>query len=289
MRKLFVFISLVLALNCNAQIIETRSSCDSNSDGKVSIEDVTNTINKVMGAIAEEREVVDAAGLNSLLLSLDNRLAAIEKEIGIMPGSAKYEDFENDGKVYKLGISGAIDLGLSVKWAAFNVDATGPAEEGGYYAWGETETKSVYNWSTYPDLIDENTLSFNKYASDKKTVLDPEDDVAHVKWRGAWRMPTWEELYELYTKLTWTLIQYKDKRGYLVAGNNGNAIFIPYAGSYSDGNLILPAMSFHYWSSTLDTSKQYSCNAKSLDLGLSIFTDAAGRRFYGQSIRPVCE
>jgi hypothetical protein len=43
----------------------------------------------------------------------------------------------------------AVDLGLSVKWASFNVGATSPEEYGGYYAWGETEEKENYDWSTY--------------------------------------------------------------------------------------------------------------------------------------------
>ena len=43
----------------------------------------------------------------------------------------------------------AVDLGLSVKWATCNVGASSPEEYGGYYAWGETEEKSYYDWSTY--------------------------------------------------------------------------------------------------------------------------------------------
>ena len=44
-----------------------------------------------------------------------------------------------------------IDLGLpsGTKWACCNVDATKPEEYGGYYAWGETETKDSYEWETY--------------------------------------------------------------------------------------------------------------------------------------------
>ena len=42
-----------------------------------------------------------------------------------------------------------VDLGLSVKWATCNVGATRPEEYGGYYAWGETEEKDNYDWSTY--------------------------------------------------------------------------------------------------------------------------------------------
>ena len=32
-----------------------------------------------------------------------------------------------------------VDLGLSVKWAAWNVGATKPEEYGLYFAWGETQ------------------------------------------------------------------------------------------------------------------------------------------------------
>ena len=39
---------------------------------------------------------------------------------------------------------GYVDLGLSVKWATKNVGASSPSDYGGYYAWGETETKSSY-------------------------------------------------------------------------------------------------------------------------------------------------
>ncbi len=35
-------------------------------------------------------------------------------------------------------IATAIDLGLSVKWAEWNLGATAPEEYGAYYAWGET-------------------------------------------------------------------------------------------------------------------------------------------------------
>lgn len=38
---------------------------------------------------------------------------------------------------------------LSVKWATCNVGASKPEEYGDYYAWGETETKTVYSWETY--------------------------------------------------------------------------------------------------------------------------------------------
>ncbi len=44
-----------------------------------------------------------------------------------------------------------VDLGLpsGTKWATCNVGASSPEDYGDYYAWGETETKSSYNWSMY--------------------------------------------------------------------------------------------------------------------------------------------
>ena len=44
---------------------------------------------------------------------------------------------------------GYVDLGLSVKWATCNVGANNPEDYGDYFAWGETEPKDVYDWSTY--------------------------------------------------------------------------------------------------------------------------------------------
>ena len=43
----------------------------------------------------------------------------------------------------------AVDMGLSVKWANINLGATAIEGYGDYYAWGETETKTNYSWSTY--------------------------------------------------------------------------------------------------------------------------------------------
>ena len=48
------------------------------------------------------------------------------------------------GKTFK-----AVDLGLSVKWATFNLGATKPQASGDFFSWGETEPKSNYSWSTY--------------------------------------------------------------------------------------------------------------------------------------------
>ena len=99
-------------------------------------------------------------------------------------------------------VTGAVDLGLSVKWASFNVGATAPEEYGDYFAWGETESKTDYSWSSYKwcngdyNKLTKYCLGDQSYywngegTPDGKTVLDPEDDPAITNWGGTWRTPT---------------------------------------------------------------------------------------------------
>lgn len=89
-----------------------------------------------------------------------------------------------------------VDLGLSVKWATCNVGADSPEKYGCYFAWGEFNNKDDYDWTTYPHsygtsstltkYCNKPSSGYNGY-TDSKTVLDPEDDMAHANWGGDWR------------------------------------------------------------------------------------------------------
>ena len=152
--------------------------------------------------------------------------------------------FENVPSDMVGGNSEYVDLGLSVKWASRNVDAAGPEEMGGLYFWGETETKDVFESSTYK------FRDGHKYNdTDGKTVLDPEDDVAHVKWGGSWRMPTADEIDELIHNCTWSWASVKGEIGFLVTSNKpgytDRSIFLPYAFFGSSGDL-------SYWAGSTD-------------------------------------
>ena len=189
-----------------------------------------------------------------------------------------------------------VDLGLpsGIKWATFNVGATKPEEYGGYYAWGETEEKKTPDWITYK-WCNGSATSMTKYCIsssygtvDNKTVLDPEDDVAHVKWGGNWRMPTLDEQKELLNNCTWTWTTQNGVNGYRVTSKtNGNSIFLPAAG-YRDCTGLNDRGSYaYYWSSSLFSSySNYACN-------LYFYSDNRDwdsyNRYYGQSVRPVCD
>ena len=190
--------------------------------------------------------------------------------------------------------SRAVDLGLSVKWASYNVGATKPEEYGGYYAWGETEEKSDYSWDTYK-YCNGTYYSMTKYCTnidygtvDNKTTLEPTDDVATVKWGGTWRMPTKAEQDELRNSCTWTWTTLNGVNGYRVTGPNGNSIFLPAAG-YRYGTEVNDQGSIgYYWSSSLSSS--YCRSAYYLYFSSSYFGwYNYFNRYFGQTVRPVCE
>ena len=188
-----------------------------------------------------------------------------------------------------------VDLGLpsGLKWATCNVGASSPEEYGGYYAWGETEEKDDYSWSTYKwcNGTDDSMTKYCTKASygtvDNKILLDPEDDVAHVKWGGSWRMPTKAEQDELRNNCTWTWTTLNGVNGYEVTGPNGNSIFLPAAGCRYGTDVGSRGESGGYWSSSL--SSIYSYYAYNLHFVDSYYYWSHHPRYYGQSVRPVSE
>lgn len=160
-----------------------------------------------------------------------------------------------------------IDLGLpsGTKWATCNVGAEKAEDYGEYFAWGETRGyKSCigpgycYKWYKY--IYSEITVT--KYCNlslwgyvDNKTILDLEDDAAHVNWGGSWRMPTRAEQDELRYNCTWTWTTQNGVNGYKVTSkSNGNSIFLPAAGYY-DHSFHEGGSSGQYWASSLTESK----------------------------------
>ena len=184
-----------------------------------------------------------------------------------------------------------VDLGLSVKWASCNVGATAPEEYGGYYAWGETEEKSDYSWSTYkycngiPTSITKYCTSSTYGIVDNKTTLEPADDVATVKWGSNWRIPTKAEIDELRNNCTWQWTTLNGVDGYRVTGPNGNSIFLPAAGRLGSEVNYRGSMGF-YRSSSLDSS--YSYETYYLFFYSIHYGGGNSDRNCGHTVRPVC-
>ena len=118
-----------------------------------------------------------------------------------------------------------VDLGLpsGLLWAKKNIGAETEEDGGLYFQRGDTqgytaeqvgfeEGQKYFDWSDYKFSIDGSSRDFSKYNdSDSKTVLDPEDDAAHVNMGDNWRMPTLEECKELFINTDVYLVQTDDK------------------------------------------------------------------------------
>lgn len=157
-----------------------------------------------------------------------------------------------------------IDLGLpsGLLWAECNVGANTPEGYGDYFAWGETTTKTVFDWSTYAyctvhsngdldSLTKYNTLP--TYGTvDNLTVLETVDDAATVNMGTGARTPTkaeWEELIDNTTSV-WTT--QNGVSGYRFEGENGNSIFLPAAGYHKDSDPYFVGEYGYYTSATLN-------------------------------------
>ena len=179
-----------------------------------------------------------------------------------------------------------IDLGLSVMWATANLGESLPEKSGDYYAWGETKTKADYSWSTY---LHGNSKDLSKYNSnaangnvDNKIMLDKMDDAANVVWGGEWRMPTSNEMDELYKHCDWV----REGQGYRVTSKiNGQSIFLAMGGCMTGTTIFKPGEQAYYW--TKDCLKDESTMAYVLYLNDQGYKYYTCPRYYGCFIRPV--
>lgn len=129
----------------------------------------------------------------------------------------------------------AIDLGLSVMWASQNVGASSVEDKGTLIQWGYTKEKSFEN-----DINDD-----MEYPED---ICESEYDFARSEWGNNWRMPTKNEIRELYNCCEKEFISINGKFGLKFTGPNGNSIFLPathdeYGYEYKE-----EATTGYYWS-----------------------------------------
>jgi len=112
-----------------------------------------------------------------------------------------------------------VDLGLSVKWAKYNIGAQKETDLGGLFGFGDNVG---YNTSIEP----------SEYAS--ADIYKTTTDLAYLTYNGKAMLPTADEYEELFRCCTTEWISdYNGSgvAGYKFTGPNGNSIFMPAAGS----------------------------------------------------------
>ena len=249
---------------------------DVNHDGEVSIADVNVLIDIMLGGDSGDDDVFYITDINSII------------DI-IQGGNVQPEpDF--------------VDLGLpsGTLWATRNVGASSPEDYGDYFAWGETEPKTIeeYNLDTYKwymsDSIDH---GFTKYCVqsnygyndffDNLSKLNPEDDAATVNMGSEWRMPTIDEITELIENCTWQWTKLNGVNGYQVTGPNGNSIFLPAAGESAKYSI---GVKGYYWSSSISfvaPNNYYPSNANNLYFASDLAKLNGSSRIMGATVRAV--
>ena len=142
----------------------------------------------------------------------------------------------------------AIDLGLpsGTKWACCNVGTNTPEGYGGYYAWGETEEKEIYEWTTYIHC-DGSKETCHDIGSD---IAGTEYDVAHIQWGGYWVMPSQDQIQELVNKCSYSWVTKNGVWGAQFSGSGGGAIFLPEADFRWNEFIECSMPGGYYWSST---------------------------------------
>lgn len=141
----------------------------------------------------------------------------------------------------------AVDMGLSVKWASWNIGAKNEADSGYYFAWGEVNAKSKYTWRTYTnkDFL-KPKRHFRRLSGNK--------DAANAQWGKGWRIPSaeeWEEL-ERWCNWDWT-DDYEGSgvSGYVVTSpRTGNSIFLPTIGNTDIKEFGEGANTCNYWANS---------------------------------------
>ena len=190
-----------------------------------------------------------------------------------------------------------VDLGLpsGTLWATCNVGATTPEGYGDHFAWGETQPKSYYDWSTYKYCNGGNSNQLTKYCdypysgyngfTDNLTILQPTDDAATANWGNGWQTPSKDQWDELLNNTTNTWTTRNGVNGRLFTASNGRSLFLPAAGYRWAGELYIVGTYSRYWSSSLNTgcpSYAWDFNFDSDDYYMDCYL-----RLYGLSVRAV--
>lgn len=170
----------------------------------------------------------------------------------------------------------AIDLGLSVKWAGWNIGSSAVEEVGDYYAWGELDAKSNYDRGDAYKMVGLNT-----------DIYATEHDVARVKWGNDWRMPTYKEMLELFQKCKYQWTTYKGMNGLKLTGPNGNTIFLPAAGVYQKTKLVNYGTCGFYFSGSIDADDKEKAYIAGFDSNYAMSYGA--QRYEGRPIRAVMD
>lgn len=248
------------------EVSESGLPGDFNNNGKWDAEDV----DYLSQAIMENKQPTASTDLNQ-----DDKLNVADVVLLLRAVNQGYWPF----------VPEYVDLGLpsGTLWATCNVGAMKPEDVGGYYAWGETQQKETYDYSTYVHC-DGTSSNVYDIGSD---ISGTEYDVARKKWGDEWAMPNKKQIDELYKNCTVEETTLNGTNGILFTGTNGSSIFLPACGSRSGSMTYSYGSSCDYWSSEFQTvvpTTAYYWGTATISKGR---VSKSGSRSNGLCVRPI--
>ena len=201
----------------------------------------------------------------------------------------------------QIGLYGAelVDMGLPSGrlWADRNIGAASETDGGLYFQWGDVEgcSKDSGRYCSGSRTAERNwtgdySATHGCMLGDSQNIpVDPYFDAARKNMGAPWRMPTTAEIQELfnsaYTTNEW-VTNYKGSgiNGRLVTSKaNGNTLFFPAAGYFSEGFNSFGSYG-DYWSSSYALSvPAYALSFDSNNVTPNLYTS----RYFGCSVRAV--
>lgn len=228
------------------------------------VEDVRAGVNMTAAELASDYDITRTGLLPSTeyyyVAYLDLGSGVVYGDVESFTTSAQDFDLDND----------LVDLGLSVKWAKYNVGAASDAELGGLFGFGDLNgVMTSINPADYASADTYKTkadLAFN--VTDGKATLPTAAD--------------FEELFSLCEK-EWTEVE--GVAGYKLTGPNGNSIFLPAAGTRTQSAVTGEGTEGYYLTGTVNpTNSQF---AVTYQFNQGIDTKTTTPVYQAVAVRPV--
>ena len=277
--------------NSDNEIVADFLVIPGNTEGKKIMLNMSDNISSFENGLSAAVPVTnwEAGQQYTYMVTIKNHYSLSITEADITPwDSINQEEMTADRTATSVGgtVGEAVDLGLSVKWASWNVGASTPEETGGLYGWADP---TGAKWSRSNDDFPN--------ANPPSDIQNTDYDIAHVQWGKEWFIPSDTERKELVEKCKWTRTTLNGVDGYKVSSTtNGNSIFLPCTG-YRDGSpwFYSPSTAGKgcYWTSTGSSSYtdgifsvHILCWEDNSNINYTSNAVTSARR-YGYAVRPV--
>ncbi|MBS7385382.1 MAG: hypothetical protein KIG28_04455, partial [Bacteroidales bacterium] len=205
-----------------------------------------------------------------------------------------------DEKAPKVPYSTAVDMGTSVMWASFNLEAENDPTatvtnistlKGTCVMWAVNKNIGGYGsnaYKSYNDSFTEGTKP-SELPTSYNFSGDIKYDAARNMWGGEWRIPTQAEWQELYKACTYEYITAgPDSYITFTSKSTRHSLTFRLSGYYNTTTGTQDGLSGYYWSSTSQSEKiAKSISTSFIKSSKSVGLNTNADRYTGLPVRPV--